>query len=207
MDALGQALTLQANSADARYAFAWVLGKRGYYQDAANELGKLLSAHPREVRARLLLGNIYADDLGQPKLARDQYVKALDLIEPQSSQAAVIWSGSTSTHDGEISTFHKNAVSSTAGKLLPSPSIMCMAALPALSRISYGYFDGVVIAGLLIGIFRGRKRGMTQELLPTLEWLAIVAWPGCFIFLSASSFSKTPASPLIISGRTLPPMF
>jgi tetratricopeptide (TPR) repeat protein len=90
LDALGQALTLQANSADARYAFAWVLGRRGYHQDAANELGKLLSAHPREVRARLLLGNIYADNLGQPKLAREQYVKALDLIEPQSSQAAVI---------------------------------------------------------------------------------------------------------------------
>ncbi len=90
LDALGQALTLQANSADARYAFAWVLGRRGCYQDAANELGKLLSAHPREVRARLLLGNIYADNLGQPKLARDQYLKALELIEPQSSQAAVI---------------------------------------------------------------------------------------------------------------------
>jgi tetratricopeptide (TPR) repeat protein len=90
LDALGQALTLQANSADARYAFAWVLGRRGCYQDAANELGRLLSAHPREVRARLLLGNIYADNLGQPKLAREQYLKALDLIEPQSSQAAVI---------------------------------------------------------------------------------------------------------------------
>jgi tetratricopeptide (TPR) repeat protein len=90
LDALGQAVALQANSADARYAFAWVLGKRGYYQDAANELGRLLSAHPREVRARLLLGNIYADNLGQPKLAREQYLKALDQIEPQSSQAAVI---------------------------------------------------------------------------------------------------------------------
>src|SRR6202041_689773 len=55
LDALGQALALRGNSADARYAFAWVLGKRGYYQDAANELDKLLAAHPREVRARLLL--------------------------------------------------------------------------------------------------------------------------------------------------------
>lgn len=56
---------------------------------------------------------------------------------------------------------------------------MCMAALP-LSGISYGYFDGVVIAWLLIGIFRGRKRGMTQELLPTLQWLAIVVLAGLF---------------------------
>jgi tetratricopeptide (TPR) repeat protein len=90
LDALGQALTLQADSADARYAFAWVLGKQGYYKDAANELEKLVSAHPREARARLLLGNFYADNLGQPKQAREQYVKALDLIEPQSAQAAVI---------------------------------------------------------------------------------------------------------------------
>jgi tetratricopeptide (TPR) repeat protein len=90
LDALSQALALRPNSTDARYAFAWVLGKRGYYQDAANELDKLLSTHPGEVRARLLLGNFYADNLGRPKLAREQYLKALALIEPQSAQAAVI---------------------------------------------------------------------------------------------------------------------
>jgi tetratricopeptide (TPR) repeat protein len=90
LDALGHALTLQDNSADARYAYAWVLGRRGYYQDAANELDKLLTTHPREVRARLLLGNFYADNLGQPKLAREQYLKALDLTDPQSPQGAVI---------------------------------------------------------------------------------------------------------------------
>jgi tetratricopeptide (TPR) repeat protein len=90
LDALSQALTVQENSADARYAFAWVLSKRGYYQDAANELGKLLSARPREVRARLLLGNIYADNLGQPRLAREQYLQALELVDPQSSQATLL---------------------------------------------------------------------------------------------------------------------
>jgi tetratricopeptide (TPR) repeat protein len=90
LDALGQALTVQENSADARYAFAWVLGKRGFYQDAANELATLLSTHPREARARLLLGNLYFDNLGQPKQARDQYLKALELVDPQSSQAATI---------------------------------------------------------------------------------------------------------------------
>jgi uncharacterized membrane protein required for colicin V production len=55
-----------------------------------------------------------------------------------------------------------------------------MAALPAFSGISFGYFDGVVVVWLLIGIFRGRKRGMTQELLPTLQWLAIVILAGLF---------------------------
>jgi uncharacterized membrane protein required for colicin V production len=55
-----------------------------------------------------------------------------------------------------------------------------MAALPVLSGISYGVFDGVVVVWLLIGIFRGRKRGMSQELLPTLQWLAIVILAGLF---------------------------
>jgi uncharacterized membrane protein required for colicin V production len=82
---------------------------------------------------------------------------------------------------GEMKTFHKKA-SSMAGKLLSSPSIMCMAALPNFSGISYGYFDGIFVVWLLIGIFRGRKRGMTQELLPTLQWLAIVILAGLFYF-------------------------
>jgi tetratricopeptide (TPR) repeat protein len=90
LDALGQALTVDANSADARYAYAWVLGKRGYYQDAANELDRLLSVHPREVRAHLLLGNFDADNLARPKQARDHYLKALELIDPQSPQATDI---------------------------------------------------------------------------------------------------------------------
>lgn len=90
LDALGQALAVQENSADARYAFAWVLGRQGYYQDAANELYKLLTAHPREARAYLLLGNYYAEDLGEPKLAREQYSKALDLLDEKSPQAGAI---------------------------------------------------------------------------------------------------------------------
>ncbi len=90
MDALWQALTIEPNSADARYAFAWVLGRKGYYIDAANELNKLLAAHPQELRAHLLLGNYYADNLDQPRLAREQYVRSLDLINPQSTQAAII---------------------------------------------------------------------------------------------------------------------
>jgi len=69
---------------------------------------------------------------------------------------------------------------------------MCMAALPALNGISYGYFDGIVVVWLLIGIFRGRKRGMTQELLPTLQWLAIVILAGLFYLpFSAVIFQNT----------------
>jgi tetratricopeptide (TPR) repeat protein len=89
LKALFRALTLRENSADARYAFAWVLEKRGYYIDAANELDKLLSAHPKEVRGHLLLGNLDAEKLGKPKQARQHYAKVLEL-DPDNSQASAI---------------------------------------------------------------------------------------------------------------------
>lgn len=36
------------------------------------------------------------------------------------------------------------------------------------------WFDLVVVVLLLVGLFRGRKRGMSEELLPVLQWLLIV---------------------------------
>jgi uncharacterized membrane protein required for colicin V production len=75
--------------------------------------------------------------------------------------------------------FPKNS-SSTAGKLLSS---CLMAVLPAFT---YDYFDVIVLVWLLIGIIHGRKRGMTQELLPTLQWLFIVVLAGLFYFSFSS---------------------
>ena len=46
LEALNRALMLQNDSANARYAFAWTLQRRGYYEDAAHELDKLLAARP-----------------------------------------------------------------------------------------------------------------------------------------------------------------
>jgi hypothetical protein len=58
---------------------------------------------------------------------------------------------------------------------------MQMAAfLPALSRLSVNYVDFFVVVWLIIGLAYGRKRGMTQELLPTIQWLAIVIVAGIF---------------------------
>ncbi len=86
---LYRASNLKADSADARYAFAWVLQKRGYVEDAAHELGKLVSEHPNDIRGHLLLGNLYADRLDQPKLAREQYLEAMQ-IDPKNAQATNI---------------------------------------------------------------------------------------------------------------------
>jgi tetratricopeptide (TPR) repeat protein len=89
LEALHRALALQGNSAEARYAFAWTLQKRGYTEDAVHELDKLLGQHPEDVRAHLLLGNLYAGKLRQPKLAREQFTQALEL-DPANAQAANI---------------------------------------------------------------------------------------------------------------------
>jgi tetratricopeptide (TPR) repeat protein len=89
LEALHRALTLQEDSAEARYAFAWTLQKRGYVLDAVHELGRFLDQHPSEVRGHLLLGNLYAEKLGQIKLAREQYSQALAL-DPDNPQAASV---------------------------------------------------------------------------------------------------------------------
>jgi tetratricopeptide (TPR) repeat protein len=89
LEALHRALALQGDSAEARYAFAWTLQKRGYFEDAVHELEKLLGHHPEDVRTHLLLGNLYAEKLRQPKLAREQFMLALEL-DPANAQATNI---------------------------------------------------------------------------------------------------------------------
>jgi len=89
LTSLDRALKLESDSADARYAFAWVLLKKSYYDDAADELEKLLAQHPDQVRGHLLLGNLYAQKLDKPRLAREHYLTVLTL-DPQSSQAQTI---------------------------------------------------------------------------------------------------------------------
>jgi len=89
LEALHHALMLQPQSPNARYGYAWALQKKDYLQDAANELEKLLAQHPDETRAHLLLGNLYAQKLGQPDLARAHYLKVLEK-DPQNAQAAAL---------------------------------------------------------------------------------------------------------------------
>ena len=89
LEAFHHALVLDPESADARYGYAWALQKKEFPQDAANELEKLLAHHPNETRAHLLLGNLYAQKLGQPDLAREHYFKVLE-EEPQSPQAPAL---------------------------------------------------------------------------------------------------------------------
>ena len=56
---------------------------------AADELLKIVKDNPSEVRAHLSLGNLYAQQLGQPQAAREHYLKVL-VAEPHHPRAAEI---------------------------------------------------------------------------------------------------------------------
>jgi uncharacterized membrane protein required for colicin V production len=43
-----------------------------------------------------------------------------------------------------------------------------------IQKVKFDWFDLVVLAAALLGLVRGRKRGMTEELLPLLQWLLII---------------------------------
>jgi uncharacterized membrane protein required for colicin V production len=47
-------------------------------------------------------------------------------------------------------------------------------------NLALSYIDGIVLVWLVVGLLRGRKHGMTQELLPSLKWAAIVLLGGYF---------------------------
>jgi len=51
---------------------------------------------------------------------------------------------------------------------------------PKMAYAKFNYFDILVLVWLFIGVLRGRKRGLSQELLPTLQWIAIVVVAGMF---------------------------
>lgn len=58
---------------------------------------------------------------------------------------------------------------------------MHMVALPAVfSRTNFNYVDILVVVWLVAGLIHGRRSGMTQQLLPMLQWVAIVIVAGLF---------------------------
>ncbi len=86
LSAYEMALAIQPDSVDARYNFALALKAAGYPVDAVNELNKVVAASPKEVRAQLALGNLYAQQLNDTAQARAHYLKVLEL-DPHNPQA------------------------------------------------------------------------------------------------------------------------
>jgi Flp pilus assembly protein TadD len=84
-----QALALMPDSLPGRFNFATALERAGFLHDAVNELERLLQMHPDEVRAHLLLGQLYADRMRMPARARPHYQRVLEL-QPQHPQATAL---------------------------------------------------------------------------------------------------------------------
>jgi tetratricopeptide (TPR) repeat protein len=83
------ALAIRPEALDARYNFALALKQANYPIDAANELERLLTIYPNNSRAHLALGNLYAQQLGQPARARQHYLKMLE-TDPRNPQAPAV---------------------------------------------------------------------------------------------------------------------
>ena len=71
--------------------------------------------------------------------------------------------------------------------------VMIGAEIPnlALDNLPVNWFDGVVGAMLIIGFFRGRKRGMTKEILPLLKWVSLVVVCGLWYQMAAQLLVNT----------------
>jgi uncharacterized membrane protein required for colicin V production len=56
---------------------------------------------------------------------------------------------------------------------------------PWWHKLAFNWFDVALVLVLGFGFWRGRRRGMTKELLPTLQWVAILLVAGlCHPFLA-----------------------
>src|ERR1039458_2952089 len=63
----------------------------------------------------------------------------------------------------------------------------------ALDNLPVNWFDGVVLGMLIIGLFRGRKLGMSKEVLPLLKWVTLVVVCGLWYQTAAQLLVKTAA--------------
>ena len=61
----------------------------------------------------------------------------------------------------------------------------------ALDNLPVNWFDGVVVAMLIIGLFRGRKHGMSKEALLLLKWVSLVLVCGLWYPMAAQLLVNT----------------
>jgi len=48
----------------------------------------------------------------------------------------------------------------------------------SLDKLPVNWFDATILIVLVFGLFRGRKNGMTKEIVPTIQWVVLVAVAG-----------------------------
>jgi tetratricopeptide (TPR) repeat protein len=83
------ATLIQPDSDAARYNLGLALKQGGYPVDAVGAMQRLLQQDPNDVRAHLMLGNLYDRPFGAKSLARRHYQRVLE-ISPNHPEAASI---------------------------------------------------------------------------------------------------------------------
>jgi uncharacterized membrane protein required for colicin V production len=69
-----------------------------------------------------------------------------------------------------------------------------IAAVPqsmALNNLPFNWFDITLVAVLGFGLWRGRRNGMTKEVMPMFQWLALVVVCGMGYALIAPTYTNT----------------
>lgn len=84
------ALAINPKAPNAKFNFALTLRQANYCIDAAKELEEYLLDNPKDNKARLILANLYAQQLQQPQKAIKHYTDLLTL-EPTHPQASAIY--------------------------------------------------------------------------------------------------------------------
>ena len=59
-----------------------------------------------------------------------------------------------------------------------------------MAKFNFNWFDIALVLFLVAGAFRGRKRGMSQEVIPLFKWITLVAVSGLFYRPVAEFISK-----------------
>jgi tetratricopeptide (TPR) repeat protein len=83
------AVAIKPESAEARITLATALDRSGYWNDAVDQLEKVLKTSPEDAKAHLLLGNVFAQKLNLPGRARPHYQRVIE-IEPRHPRASEI---------------------------------------------------------------------------------------------------------------------
>jgi Tfp pilus assembly protein PilF len=89
LSACEHALAINPDAVNVRLCFASSLKRAEFPRDAADQFEMILRNHSDDSRVHLSLAHLYAEPLNEPQLAREHYLKVLQL-EPAHPQAAAI---------------------------------------------------------------------------------------------------------------------
>ncbi len=91
-------------------------------------------------------------------------------------------------------------------KLLSESRLDRMQTLMSISGFAFSYFDLGVLGLIALGMYRGRTRGMSEELLDVMKWLAIVVVGGMVyrpVGTFVASYTQLPAAAAYVAAYIL----